>query len=205
MFVVRWTLASSSSATLAIAYGGGNAADHWWRFTVKPTTVARPDTTVCTRARLLHAGQIGTGGWTSLPQSPHPWMRSVPSSPDVQNHWLASVSCGSGRTSSPGSDAAQEADDLLRRRVRAGHAGTEVTGVGDDRDAGDPGGRIAAQEREWVGLLERGRRFDAGLLAVVRAEPEPHLLVGLGQRRVGRSGHDRVDADAPLQERERFA
>src|SRR4051812_15963431 len=104
MFVVRWTLASSSSATLAIAYGGVNAGDHWCWFTVKPTTVAFPDTIVGTRARLRHAGQIGTGGCTSLPQSAQPWIRSLPSLPDVQNHWLASVSCGSGRTNRPRSD-----------------------------------------------------------------------------------------------------
>ena len=115
MFVVRCTLGSSSSATLAIAYGGANAGDHWCSLTVKPTTVARPDTTVGSRFRLRHAGQIGTGGWTSWPQSAHAWMRSVPSAPDVQNHWLAGVSCGSGRTSSR--------DQMLRRKPMTSWAG----------------------------------------------------------------------------------
>ena len=61
------------------------------------------------------------------------------------------------------------------------------------------GGRVAAQEHQRVGLLERRRRLDAGLLAVVGAEAEPHLGVGL--RRAGVSvgpGQDGVDADAPL-------
>ena len=60
--------------------------------------------------------------------------------------------------------------------------GAEVAGVGDDRDAGDRRGGVAAQEDERVGLLQRGGRLDAGLLAVVGAEPEPRLLVVLGER-----------------------
>ncbi len=43
--------------------------------------------------------------------------------------------------------------------------------------------------------------FDADLAAVVGAEPEPHILVGLRQRRVGRAGADGVDADALLEQR----
>ena len=43
------------------------------------------------------------------------------------------------------------------------------------------------------------------LAAVVGAEAQPHLLVGLGQRGVGRPGADGVDADAPLQQGERLA
>ena len=62
-----------------------------------------------------------------------------------------------------------------------------VARVGDHRDAGDPGRRVAAQEHERVRLLERRRRLDARFLAVVGAEPEPHLLVGLRERRVGRA------------------
>jgi hypothetical protein len=65
--------------------------------TVNATTVPRPDTATGVQARLRQAGQIGTGGWTSWPQSPHAWMRRVPSAPDVQNHVFAGVSCGSGR------------------------------------------------------------------------------------------------------------
>jgi hypothetical protein len=60
--------------------------------TVNPTTVARPDTTVGTALLLRHSGQIGTGGCTSFWQSPHRWIRSFPSSPDVQNHELPGVS-----------------------------------------------------------------------------------------------------------------
>ena len=45
---------------------------------------------------------MGTGGWTSSPQSLHPWIRRVPSAPDVQNQSLAGVSSGSGRISGPG-------------------------------------------------------------------------------------------------------
>ena len=41
-----------------------------------------------------------------------------------------------------------------------------------------------------------------GLLAEVGAEAEPHLLVGLGQRRVGGPGADGVDADPLLEQRE---
>ena len=59
---------------------------------------------------------------------------------------------------------------------------------------------IAAQEHERVRLLERGRGLDAHLGAVVGAEPEPHLLVGLRERRVGRARADRVDPDPLLQE-----
>ena len=65
----------------------GTPGDHGWALTVKPTTVARPDTTVGCHARLRHFGQIGTGGCTSVPQSVQPWMRRRPSAPDVQNHW----------------------------------------------------------------------------------------------------------------------
>src|SRR5438270_295046 len=79
--------------------------------TVKPTTVARPDTTVGTRSRLRHTWQTGTGGCTRAPQSPHPWMRRWPSFPDVQNDSLVGVSSGSGRNVL--SDAAQEADGFL--------------------------------------------------------------------------------------------
>ena len=98
MFVVRCTVGSSASATFAIAYGGSNPGSHWWRLIVKPTTVPRPDSAVGSHARLRHAGQIGTGGCTSFPQSVQPWIRRRPSAPEVQNHSVAGVSCGSGRT-----------------------------------------------------------------------------------------------------------
>jgi hypothetical protein len=46
--------------------------------------------------RLRHEGQIGTGGCTRRPQSWQPWMRSVPSSPAVQNQYVQGVFSGSG-------------------------------------------------------------------------------------------------------------
>ena len=76
MLVVRCTCRSSASATLAMTYGGSKSGSHWWRLTVKPTTVARPDTTDGANDRLRHTGQIGTGGWTSVWQSSQRWMRS---------------------------------------------------------------------------------------------------------------------------------
>ena len=48
-------------------------------------------------------------------------------------------------------------------------------------------------------------RVDADLGAVVGAEAEPQLLVGLGEGRVGGARADGVDADALLQQRHRLA
>jgi hypothetical protein len=64
---------------------------------VHPATVARPDTTVGVDAALRQRGQTGVGGWTSWPQSVHPWTRSCPSPPDVQNHPVVGESSGNGR------------------------------------------------------------------------------------------------------------
>jgi hypothetical protein len=64
MLVVSRTSASSSRATTAIEYGGSNAGSHWCEFTVKPATVARPETGVGSEAALWHFGQIGAGGCT---------------------------------------------------------------------------------------------------------------------------------------------
>ena len=89
---------------MAITYGGSKSGSHWCWLTVKPTTVAAPDTSAGVHDRLRHTGQIGTGGWTSAWQSSQPWMRRRPSAPDVQNHSLAGVSWGSGRTGTPGSE-----------------------------------------------------------------------------------------------------
>ncbi len=105
MLVVRRTRGSSASATLAITYGGSKAGSHRWALTVKPTIVPRPDTAVGFQDRLRHEGQRGTGGCTSSPHSAHPWIRNVPSAPEVQNHSLAGVSSGSGyRGRPPGID-----------------------------------------------------------------------------------------------------
>ena len=57
---------SSARATLAITYGGSKPGSHGCWFTVKPTTVPRPDTSGGFHDRLRHAGQIGTGGCTSV-------------------------------------------------------------------------------------------------------------------------------------------
>src|SRR5580704_8840161 len=94
--VVRCTRGSSARATLATTYGGSKSGSHRWEFTVKPTTVPRPDTAVGLVSRLRQYGQIGTGGCTSSPHSPQPWTRRTPSAPDVQNHSFAGVSSGSG-------------------------------------------------------------------------------------------------------------
>jgi hypothetical protein len=60
-------------------------------------TVAVPDITLGDDDLLRHAGQIGDGGCTRVSQSSQPWMRSCPSSPDVQNQPLHGSSFGSGR------------------------------------------------------------------------------------------------------------
>ena len=104
MFVVRRTVGSSARATLAMTYGGSKPGSHWCWLIVKATTVARPDTSVGAHDRLRQLGQIGAGGWTSALQSVHPWMRSTPSAPEVQNHSLNGVSCGSGRIKAPRGD-----------------------------------------------------------------------------------------------------
>src|SRR5436190_17784293 len=101
MLVVNRTIGSSSSATFAMTYGGAKSGSHCCWLIVNPTTVPRPETATCVRALLRHAGQIGVGGWTKVPQSAHPSMRSLPSDPDVQNHSLNGVSCGSGRVGTP--------------------------------------------------------------------------------------------------------
>ena len=98
MFVVRCTPGSSAKATLAMAYGGSNPGSHCWAFTVTPTTVARPETGVACHDRLRQFGQMGTGGCTNVEQSLQRWMRRRPSAPDFQNHSLAGVSSGRGRT-----------------------------------------------------------------------------------------------------------
>ena len=67
-----------------------------------PTTVPRPDTGVGFQDLLRQYGQMGTGGWTSSPQSLQPWIRRMPSAPELQNHSLAGVSSGRGRIISPG-------------------------------------------------------------------------------------------------------
>ena len=60
-------------------------------------TVASPDITRGDEAELRHDGQIGDGGWTSSLHSSQPWMRSWPSSPEVQNQPSHGSSLGSGR------------------------------------------------------------------------------------------------------------
>ena len=92
-----------------------------------------------------------------------------------------------------------------RARVRLGEPRGYVARVRDQRVTVDRRGGVAAQEHQGIGLLERSRRLDADLTAVVRPEPEPHLLVGLRERRVGRTGADGVDADAPLRSGKRLA
>ena len=52
MLVVSRTRGSSSIATIATTYGTGRLGSHCWWLTVKPTTVARPDTPVTSIARL---------------------------------------------------------------------------------------------------------------------------------------------------------
>src|SRR4051794_6672359 len=59
-----------------------------------------------------------------------------------------------------GSDGPQELDDGLRRRERARDARAEVPGVGDERDAGNAGRRVAAEEHERIRLLDRRRRLE---------------------------------------------
>src|SRR5437868_14065066 len=116
MFVVRCTVGSSVRTTLATTYGGSKPGSHGWAFTVNATTVPRPETSVGFQDRLRHSGQIGVGGWTSEPQSSQPWMRRQPSAPDVQNHWFAGVSWGSGLTAPPSpTDAAWQPDGRSAR------------------------------------------------------------------------------------------
>src|SRR3954471_9091098 len=58
------------------------------------------------------------------------------------------------------SDAPQEADDFRRWGERSRHARCEVAGIGDHRDSCDARGRVAAEEHQRVGLLDRLRRVD---------------------------------------------
>src|SRR5438034_1007537 len=125
MLVVSRTPASSTNATAATTYGGSRSkpGNHRWLFTVKPTTVARPDTSVGDQDRLRHDGQIGTGGCTSVPQSSQPCTCRRPSAPDVQNQRLAGVSSGRGlipllRETEPGRVATFDCDVGLRYQER---------------------------------------------------------------------------------------
>jgi len=65
--------------------------------TVSPITVASPDITRGDDAELRQDGQIGDGGCTNVSHSSHPWMRSRPSWPYVQNHSLHGSKRGRGR------------------------------------------------------------------------------------------------------------
>src|ERR1700704_3195828 len=118
MFVVSRTVASSARATIAITYGGSKPGSHGCWLSVNAITVPRPETSTGFQERLRHEGQIGTGGWTSASQSVQPWIRSRPSAPEVQNHWLAGVSWGRGRTFAPRVGGWRGAS-RGRRRVRS--------------------------------------------------------------------------------------
>ena len=138
MLVVRRTLGSSSSATLAMTYGGSNAgqplvvvhgeADRPWP---GPTPRCRSRGCGCgTPGRSARAGGRGRRSRRS------PGCAGCPSAPEVQNHSLTGVSWGSGP---------HVGQKVLRRnptaspavREGAAHAGGEVPEVGDERDAGD--------------------------------------------------------------------
>ena len=98
MFVVRCTVGSSASATIAIAYGGSKPGSHWCWLTVNPTTVPRPDTTDGSTRGCGTPGRSAPAGARASGSRRSRWMRSWPSAPEVQNHSLTGVSWGSGRT-----------------------------------------------------------------------------------------------------------
>src|SRR5579875_4231148 len=136
--VVRRTLASSARATMATTYGGSKPGSQRWALTVKPTTVPSPDTAVCSRLQLRQAGQMGTGGCTSFPQSPQPWMRSTPSAPEVQNQPVSGVSSGNGLTACLPSPAAECGPPRLRTPPPAAAAagGGPASGAARSRRCG---------------------------------------------------------------------
>ena len=78
-------------ATCATTYGAGRPgmANRW--LTVKPASTPRPETARTPMLWLRQYRQTGCGGWMSDWQSPHSWMRSFPSAPDVQKYSLSNV------------------------------------------------------------------------------------------------------------------
>ena len=104
-FVVSRTRSSSSSATIAMTYGGLIAGSHWWTFTVYPTTVARPDTSTTSISVEWQYGQTGVGGKSNAPHGMLRCTRNTPSLPAVQKNSFSGVSSGRGRdgTARPGS------------------------------------------------------------------------------------------------------
>ena len=95
-FVVRRTRSSSSSATIAMTYGGAIAGSHWCTFTVHPTTVPRPETSTTSISVEWQYGQTGVGGKSSAPHGMLRCTRSTPSRPAVQKNSFSGVSSGSG-------------------------------------------------------------------------------------------------------------
>ena len=80
-FVVRRTRSSSSSATIAMTYGGVIAGSHWWTFTVYPTTVPRPETSTMSIWVESQYGQTGVGGKSNAPHGMLRCTRKAPSRP----------------------------------------------------------------------------------------------------------------------------
>ena len=76
MLVVNRTRGSSAMATWATTYGGGRPGklNRW--LTVKPTSVALPETSRTPMLWLRQYRHTGCGGWISAVQSRHSWMRS---------------------------------------------------------------------------------------------------------------------------------
>ncbi len=96
-FVVSRTRSSSSSATIAMTYGGLIVGSHWCVFTVYPTTVPRPDTSTTSISVEWQCGQTGVGGKSNAPHGMLRCTRNTPSRPAVQKNSFSGVSSGSGR------------------------------------------------------------------------------------------------------------
>src|SRR5262249_16396090 len=168
-----------------------------------PAQKARAPGPVRTRARI--SGSVSP----STSAAPMPRTRSrgrgVPAAGRVGRATRAAPR-RSRTSSSPTSDAVEEqVGDGGGLGERPRDAGAHVAGVGDQRDARDGNRGVAAQEHQGIGLLEWRRRLDPDLAPVVGAEAEPHVLVRLRERRVGRTGADGVDAGPLLEEGECLA
>src|SRR5215831_14420715 len=83
--------------------------------TVKPMSVANPETALTPISCLRQCRQTGCGGWISAWQEPHSWKRSRPSAPDVQKNAVSGVSEGRGR---PGATSVNDLCLRIQDRFR---------------------------------------------------------------------------------------
>ena len=166
-FVVRRTPASSSSATIRDHVRRGERRRPRVRVHGEPDHACRGQTPgVGSHARLRQTGQIGTGGWTRVPQSVHRWMRSRPSAPDFQNHSVAGVSSGSGLVGGwrgCGHVGPSVGDDLRQLDARAdARRGGAHDGDGVDGSVGGVAGRHCSHLLEGhreAGCARRAERL----------------------------------------------